>query len=204
MENRRNTFDVNEEVSKCESLAELQEILSRNSNYYYVWKNYINYMVEKNHLNYVQLAKTCHCSRNTVKKWCREGAMPQNRETFIKIGLGFRLTLDEFNDLLMRYGKYPRLYGKNMEDAVCIFVIHHYPKDGDAYEFYRQLKEQLLARMREYTGVVTESRNTHEIEEGLMTKESKEEFETFVCENRKSYEESYQNLEKFLKMFMRL
>lgn len=41
MENRRNTFDVNEEVSKCESLAELQEILSRNSNYYYVWKNYI-------------------------------------------------------------------------------------------------------------------------------------------------------------------
>lgn len=38
MENRRNTFDVNEEVSKCESLAELQEILSRNSNYYYVWK----------------------------------------------------------------------------------------------------------------------------------------------------------------------
>ena len=32
MENRRNTFDVNEEVSKCESLAELQEILSRNSN----------------------------------------------------------------------------------------------------------------------------------------------------------------------------
>lgn len=70
--------------------------------------------------------------------------MPQNRETFIKIGLGFRLTLDEFNDLLMRYGKYPRLYGKNMEDAVCIFVIHHYPKDGDAYEFYRQLKEQLF------------------------------------------------------------
>lgn len=202
MENRRNTFDVNEEVSKCESLAELQEILSRNSNYYYVWKNYINYMVEKNHLNYVQLAKTCHCSRNTVKKWCREGAMPQNRETFIKIGLGFRLTLDEFNDLLMRYGKYPRLYGKNMEDAVCIFVIHHYPKDGDAYEFYRQLKEQLLVRMREYTGVVTESRNTHEIEEGLMTKESKEEFEVFVCENRKSYEESYENLEKFLKMFI--
>ena len=79
MENRRNTFDVNEEDSKCESLAELQEILSRNSNYYYVWKNYINYMVEKNHLNYVQLAKTCHCSRTTVKHGCSEGAMPQNR-----------------------------------------------------------------------------------------------------------------------------
>ena len=36
----------------------------------------------------------------------------------------------------------------------------------------------------------------------MMTKESKEEIEAFICENKKSYEESYQNLEKFLKMFI--
>ena len=90
MENRRNTFDVNEEVSKCESLAELQEILSRNSNYYYVWKNYINYMVEKNHLNYVQLAKTCHCSRNTVNGAVRVRCHRTGR-LLLKLVLGFVL-----------------------------------------------------------------------------------------------------------------
>ena len=34
MEDKRNTIDVNEQVSKCESLVELQEILSKNSNYF--------------------------------------------------------------------------------------------------------------------------------------------------------------------------
>ena len=42
MEDKRNTIDVNEQVSKCESLVELQEILSKNSNYYKDWKQYIN------------------------------------------------------------------------------------------------------------------------------------------------------------------
>lgn len=202
MEDKRNTFDVNEQVSKCESLAELQEILSKNSSYYHNWKQYINRLVERKHLNYVQLAKVCHCSRNTVKKWCREGAMPQNRETFLKIGLGMQLSLPEFNELLSRYGKYPRLYGKNMEDAVCIFVIQHYPEDGDAYECYLQLKQHLLKRMKEYTGGENGPKDTMEIEEKLMTQKSKETFEQFICENRKSYEESYQKLSEFIQMFV--
>ena len=41
MEDKRNTIDVNEQVSKCESLVELQEILSKNSNYYKDWKQWI-------------------------------------------------------------------------------------------------------------------------------------------------------------------
>ena len=168
MEDKRNTIDVNEQVSKCESLVELQEILSKNSNYYKDWKQYINRLVERKHMNYVQLSKACHCSRNTVKKWCREGAMPQNRETFLKIGLGLRLNLEEFNELLLRYGRYPRLYGKNMEDAVCLFVIRHYPSEGDAYEVYLQLKEHLLKRMREYGKGDARPLDTMEIEERLM------------------------------------
>lgn len=202
MKDTRNTLDVNEQVSKCESLVELKEILSKNSTYYQKWKNYINRLVERKHLNYVQLAKVCHCSRNTVKKWCREGAMPQNRETFLKIGLGMRLSMDEFNELLWRYGRYPRLYGKNMEDAVCIFVIQHYPADADPYECYLQLKQHLLKRMQEYTGKAAAPKDTIEIEERLMTQETKEEFEQFICENHKSYEESYQKLGQFIQLFI--
>lgn len=202
MENKRNTIDVNEEVSKCESLEELQKILNENSNYYPVWKQYINQLAEQKHLSYVQFAKACHCSRNTVKKWCREGAMPQNRETFLKIGLGLRLTLEQCNELLTRYGKYQRLYGKNMEDAVCIFVIQHYPQEGDPYESYLQLKEHLLKRMREYKKENKELLDTSEIEEQLMTLQSREEFEQFICENVVFYKKSYQKLSDFIRMFI--
>ena len=203
MEDKRNTIDVNEQVSKCESLVELQEILSKNSNYYKDWKQYINRLVERKHMNYVQLSKACHCSRNTVKKWCREGAMPQNRETFLMIGLGLRLNLEEFNELLLRYGRYPRLYGKNMEDAVCLFVIRHYPSEGDAYEVYLQLKEHLLKRMREYGKGDARPLDTMEIEERLMAQESTEEFEQFICENAGSYEESYHKLAEFIQLFIK-
>ena len=193
MEDKRNTIDVNEQVSKCESLVELQEILSKNSNYYKDWKQYINRLVERKHMNYVQLSKACHCSRNTVKKWCREGAMPQNRETFLKIGLGLRLNLEEFNELLLRYGRYPRLYGKNMEDAVCLFVIRHYPSEGDAYEVYLQLKEHLLKRIIcENAGSYEES--YHKLAEfiQLFIKAKEENVHRFVQTNSLSF--SYEKM----------
>ena len=87
---RGDTAILNESVGKCENLSELKEILNRNNEYHYEWKQYINKLVEKNHVNYVQMAKICHSSRNTVKKWCREGVIPQNRQPFLKIPFGIR------------------------------------------------------------------------------------------------------------------
>lgn len=201
-DNRR-TVDVNDEVLKCEKLSELKELLNCNSDYYSEWKYYINLLMERSHMNYVQMSKACHCSRNTIKKWCRQGAIPQNRETFFKIGFAFRLTLDEFNRMLQKHGKYSKLYAKNMDDAVCIFVINHYPEDGDAYECYLQLKEHLLRRLREEDAGDSIRRNTEDIEDGILSKESMDEFEDFIIANKPSYKQAFYKLIEFVELFIK-
>lgn len=199
----RNTLRLNDEVEKCETLAELQQILNQNSEYYQEWKRYINLLMERKHANYVQMARLCHSSKNTVKKWCREGAIPQNREAFFKIALGFRLNLEETNHLLQRYGKYPRLYAKSMEDAVCIFVIQHYPEDGDAYEYYLQLKERLLKILQRKEGKnANADRDTNSMEEGVLSQKTMEEFEDFVIENRSAFLKSFEKLAEFIDLFI--
>ncbi len=200
---KKSTTKLNSEVEKCESLIELREILNNNSDYYYEWKNYINRLMERHHTNYVQMAKKCHCSKNTVKKWCREGIMPQNRDAFIKIALGFRLDLEETNRLLQHYGRYPKLYAKNMDDAVCLFVIRHYPKEGDAYECYLQLKQRLLLLLQEAQGETKAGKDTFQIEAGVLSQETQEEFELFVIENRQAFLECFTKLVDYLELFVK-
>lgn len=200
----RRTMDINDEVSRCDNISELKEILIQNSSYYSDWKRYINRLMEKSHMNYVQMAKRCHCSRNTVKKWCREGAIPQNRETFLKIGFAFRLEYDEFDMMLKRYGKYSGLYAKNMSDAICIFVINHYPDNEhtDAYECYLQCKEYLLMSLRQTDGCIVAPKDTFQIEEELLGCDSREEFEKFILDNRASYQQTFSNLIAFLELLI--
>lgn len=72
--------------------------------------------------------------------------MPKSRENFIKFGMGLRYNLQEINFVLQRYGKYPRLYSKSLEDAICIYIISHYPKDEsiNPYDEYEKIKANFL------------------------------------------------------------
>ena len=200
----RNTQWKNDMVERCESLSELKELLDTNNDYHQRWKEYINHLVEVNHVNYIQMGRLCHSSKNTVKKWCKEGAIPQNREAFMKIALGFRLDLEETNYMLQRYGKYPKLYAKSMEDAVCMFVIRHYPQSGDAYEYYLQLKEELLKLLRqsELSGKIPDI-DTSSVEEGVLSKETLEDFSAFVLENRKVFLSSFDKLIEYIELFIK-
>ena len=195
---------LNESVGKCENLAELKEILNRNNAYHYEWKQYINRLVEKNHVNYVQMATLCHSSRNTVKKWCRDGVIPQNRQTFIKIALGFRLDLDETNELLQRYGKYPRLYAKSMEDAICIFLLSHREEEqGDLYTIYQQMHEALLEKLQKTIEKNAAVRiDTVVLEKSIQNEKTLEDFEKFVMENHTVYQTSFQKLIDFIELFI--
>ena len=75
-------------------------------------------------------AKRCRVSRVSVDKWCK-GAIPKNRETFLRIGMAAEYDLEKMNQLLRRYGQYPELYSKSLEDCVCIYVLNHrFEMDG--------------------------------------------------------------------------
>lgn len=202
---RGDTAMLNESVGKCENLSELKEILNRNNEYHYEWKQYINKLVEKNHVNYVQMAKICHSSRNTVKKWCREGVIPQNRQTFLKIAFGFRLNLEETNELLQYYGKYPRLYAKTMEDAICIFLLSHKDDEtGDLYLIYQKMHDMVLDKMQKDKAkkVPIESMDTLELEGYIKEQKTLDDFAKFMEQNYASFQTSFQKLIDFIELFI--
>ena len=48
-------------------------------------------------------AKRCRVSRVSVDKWCK-GAIPKNRETFLRIGMAAEYDLEKMNQLLRDTG----------------------------------------------------------------------------------------------------
>lgn len=195
-----------EKVARCEDVEELKEILNRDSDYYQDWKKLMNGVMEVNKLSYEKLGRLCNCSKNTVKRWCLEGKLPQNRETFIKISLGLGLDLEQTNDFLQRYGKYPKLYPKNMEDAIHIFVIHHPDYSRDPYEYYNDLKRKCLMELKNIQvrrkKAVKEELNTQYFFDELLSKKTQEDFEEFIISNADIFETSYRKLIQYLDMFI--
>lgn len=203
---RGDTELFHDRITRCEDVDELRAILNRNSDYYNDWKGFINAVVEVNKLSYEKLARLCSCSKNTVKGWCREGKLPQNREAFIKIALGLGLNLEQTNDLLQRYGRYPKLYAKNMEDAMLIFVINHPDYSRDPYEYYRQLKEDCLRLLREHKSLEAnpehEGISTQYLHNEILSTDTRNEFEELVIQNSEAFESSYDKLLNYIDLFI--
>lgn len=201
-----NTKLFQDKVTRCEEIEDLKVIMHMNSGNFLEWKKFINALIEVNDLSYEKLGKLCYCSKNTAKKWCLEGKLPQNRNAFIKIALGLGLDLEMTNDLLQRFGKYPKLYAKNMEDAILIYVLSHPDFNRDPYEYFLEIKNNCIEYMN-----IDENKNLYDVIDvcntqcffdRIINSESKCAFEVFIVNNIKSFSKSYTNLIKYIDMFI--
>lgn len=112
-----------QEVTKCEDLEDVHAFIDEHSSYFTNWKAFINHLLDSAGYSYSQFASLCGMSRNTIISWCEKGKVPRSREQFIRVGFAVNMSLDELNHFLQRYGKYPRLNPKNIDDAVTMFSI---------------------------------------------------------------------------------
>ena len=204
-----NTIEMYDEVIRCEEIDELKEIINKYSPYYSRWRDYINDILLKNSLSYEKMGKLCKISKNTVKSWVKDNKIPKSRETFIKIGLGLRYNLHQMNHMLQRYGKYPRLYPKSLEDAICIYVISHYPKDEtiNAYDEYKRLKDKYLSivKVKNKRKYLKDSQNeTFEMENQIVSSKDEDEFLTFVKKNEVEFMNSYYKLVDYITAFVKV
>lgn len=202
------TIDMYEQVINCEEVDELKEIINKYSSYYSRWRDYISDILLKNGLSYEKLAKICGFSKNTIKSWVKENKVPRNREMFIKFGLGLRCTLHEMNYILQRYGKYPELYSKSIEDAICIYVIAHYPEDENinAYETYKEIKCKFLDIIKKKNRrrfVAQKEDNTLRMQEEIVNTKSEQEFIDFVKKNEVEFINSYYKLLDYITAFVK-
>ena len=181
--------DMAESCGGIEEFEQIAKILQAERPF---WQAQIEQIIRENH--YTKAANLCGVSGPAVSKWCN-GSLPSSRDDFIRIGFAAHYNLDEMNRFLQRYGKYPALYPKSLEDSVYIFVLNSdvYPH---TYAFCQETISRISSKMGKISPSTVQICETDVLNEGLMSLTSIEQLETFISENAASYKNAY---EKFYK-----
>lgn len=120
MEERSTQFWQNR-VERCETEAELKELLEENQKSWESWSDVIRPILLDKGLQVEDLQRGCGVKRSTARDFLHK--IPAKREYVIMIALMAGLTHDETDRLLTRYAKYQRLYPRCAPDVIWIYLI---------------------------------------------------------------------------------
>jgi len=198
---------MRQEAEKCEDLDDVVQFFDKYSDYYVDWKSYINSLIKKyDKASVGKFANRCGFSVNTVKKWCINGDMPRSRKEFIKLALGLNFNIDETNKLLQRFGKYHKLYPKNIEDAICIFSV----SNKLSFDEYEDLKKEFI---NIYTATIDKLINddpnvydsrTETIQSNLLDIKIKTDLEKYISEYYPIFTDAYKKLINFIDAYIKI
>ena len=198
MTTTQETVLIKNEISRCEDINELrEEIISKLKTQQEQWIGKIKEIISGNGYTKASFAKTCEVSRVSVDKWCK-GSIPRNRETFLKIGMAAHYDRERMDQLLQRYGQYPALYPKSLEDCICIFTLQKYKEDTLVRyrEILTKIKEKIVV-----SGNLTEDEySTVMVDERVVSIRDEDELETFISENASVFATAYHRFYAYVKM----
>ena len=195
-----------DELQRCEDIDDLRLILDKNSQYFTDWKTFINNMVNIDGYSYRRFAQKCGMSHNTIASWCEKGLLPRSRNQFIQLGFGLQMSLDEMNEFLQRYGKYPKLYTKNIEDAIFIFALNQ----GMTYKAAMSLQSQFHLAMDNSLNAAARDQapsgnyETIYLHTELLSLRDIKQFERFVSDNINAFISSYEKLISFIDAYIEI
>lgn len=185
-----NTVYMHDIVSRCESVDELrEEILPMIKSQSEQWIKKIKEIIRETGLNQTEFGEAIGVSKMCVSRWC-QGAVPRRRETFLRIGMLAGYNKENMNKLLQRYGRYPALYSKSLEDCVCIFVLEHNDLENpiEEYEYIvDKITEKILGRDKNEA----ENIPTEVFDEKLSEVKSETELEKFIDDNTDIFSKAY-------------
>ena len=194
------TVSIKEEISRCEDLEDLKQmVFPKIHTQQEEWSRKINEIIKENGFTKSKFADLCGVSRVSVDKWCK-GAIPKNRETFLKIGMAANYSLEEMNRLLQRYGQYPALYSKSLEDCVCIYAINHgYGEETiEKYQFIlNKIKESII---RDDSTEAVANVTTEKFDAELSKVQGEDELERFITDNIAMFSNAYHKFYAYVKM----
>ena len=201
MKDEYSTSDLYDFVSRCESIDEFQKILTNLKSQRIEWINKISEIIRDNQFSESSMANICGISRQSVHKWVN-GAIPKSRDTFIRIGFAANYDLDEMNHFLQRYGGWDKLYARNLEDSVCIFLLTN-DKIEHTYSNYEKILGLIKQEIHDYD--LTNEEETYEttmISMDLMRLKSIPELMEFVHSRsyvfRKQFYKLYDYIEEYI------
>lgn len=194
------TEEILDELERCESLGDLKSgILPRLDQQQHRWAKKVEEILSTKKYTKKKFAELCDVTRLSVDKWCN-GSIPKKREQFIKIGLAAGYDLEQMNHLLTRYGQYPGLYSKSLEDCIAIFVINQ--KYGEeALEKYQYILDELKKKFDPVNDEDSEDVSTARFDEKLSKVQDKDDLESFIAENLTIFSRAYHNFYAFVMSF---
>lgn len=193
------TVYIRDMIAKCEDLEELREnIFPMIKTQREQWIRKINEIIATSGYTKSKFAELCGVSRVALNKWCN-GAIPKNRETFLRIGMTAGYNLEKMNQLLQRYGQYPALYSKNLEDCVCIFVVgkEFGERTIDQYNYILNKIKENIIRDDEANA---ENLSTAAFDEKLSNVKDEDALESFINENSAIFSMAYHKFYAYVKM----
>ena len=197
-ENNYETVYIRNEIAKCEGIDELKErIFPMIKTQHEQWARKINTIIIESGLSKSKFADISGVSRVAINKWCN-GSIPKNRETFLRIGMAAGYGREKMDQLLQRYGRYPALYAKSLEDCVCIFVLDK--KYGEEtlskYNYIlSKIKENIIR-----SDDKAEDISTVLFDEKLSDVKSEDELELFIADNTAIFSTTYHRFYAYVKM----
>ena len=107
-------------------------------------------------------------------------------------------SLDKLNQLLQRYGRYPALYSKSLEDCVCIYVTNQgYGKETiEKYDYIMdKIEKNIIRDDAETVANIT----TEKFDAKLSQVSGEEELEQFIADNSAMFLNAYHKLYAYIK-----
>ena len=199
---KTSTKTLFDRASRCENLDEYKELFKSLSSQREEWSKKINRILAENNYSALEFAEKCKVSRVTVQKW-KNGSIPKSRDTFIRIGFAADYNLDEMNNFLERYGRCQRLYARNLEDSVCIFVL----TSADIEHTYQKCEaiiELIKKEMQEAFIEDTLLYDTSNVLTNIINLRSVEELVKFIKTNAGIFSNQYNKFYSFVEMYINL
>lgn len=199
MDNNFETVYIKDEISKCEDIDDLKEtIMPMLKTQQEQWKIKIDEIMQISGLNKSRFAEACGVSRVALNKWCN-GSIPKNRETFLRIGMVAGYDVEQMNRLLQRYGQYPALYSKSLEDCICIFVLkQNYGRA--ALEKYNYILNKIKENIIRDDETEASNPETELFDEKLSDVKNEDDLESFISSNSAAFATAYNRFYAYVKM----
>ena len=197
------TTVLHEHILNCDNLEDFsRDILDSLQSQRMLWQKKITEIMEENGYSISGFASLCGVSRMAVKKWC-DGALPQSRDLFIRIGFAAHYNLEEMNQFLKRFGRFPALYPKSLEDSVYIFVLNSETIPHN-YGMCERILNQVQVYMNEQARDIdaAECSDTVQILTELLSVETEQELLAFAKKNSQSYKSAYERFYQYIRSFI--
>ena len=194
---------IEKDLDNCEDLEDfIGTVIPKLQTWRTMWQQKIEKILADTGYSCRQFAQLCRVSEPAVRKW-RNGALPQSRDMYIRIGFAAGYDLKQMNGFLRRYGRCPQLYVKSMEDSVCIFVLNS-KTIPHTYESYRKILACVRQELQKSSSLMGDVYPTVQLSARISSLVSEEEMLAFARENAASYLDAYRRLYNYILLYLDL